>query len=138
VVVAAHATLFHQLPYNNPAGSAVVVTDESWWQNGIDPAWDVLIAGFADSIMQAPVLRDPGYGPKDAAKRQKRDAPSKQATDEMASSELHGLATKAERDSPVLAHGALVSRAVVEAAGLTAASSHIVRAGVPGGLVRMW
>jgi len=56
VVIAAHQSLFHQLPKEVKQGLGLVVVDEAWWQAGLQPNRSTPIATFAETPLVHPVM----------------------------------------------------------------------------------
>jgi hypothetical protein len=59
VVIAAHNIMFHEIPKIVTKGLALTITDESWWQIGLEWGRETVIAGFERDLFGNPVLRDP-------------------------------------------------------------------------------
>jgi hypothetical protein len=108
VVIAAHQHLFHKLPSVMGKHIGLVVVDESWWQNGLNPGRCVNATTFAKAVEHNPVLR----GTKHT-----------QQIDGTATQELLFYAQKAATAFAATPIGQHVTRATVEAAGLTVAEA---------------
>ena len=123
VVIAAHNILFGSIPKIVSTNLALVVTDEAWWQIGLEPERETKLPTFASCLFTHQVLRDPdvrrGFDGK--TRRRPKGMPRRQTADAAATSELHELAVKAQRAFEATPQGAMVARADVIATGLTAA-----------------
>jgi putative DNA primase/helicase len=121
VVIAAHNILFHQLAEIVTRNLALVITDEAWWQIGLEPARETKLSSFVDDVIDHPVLRDPDAvrGLEGKKRRRPKGAVRRQRADEPNTSVLHELAVKAQRAFEATAHGEMISREAVLAAGLS-------------------
>jgi len=103
VVVAAHELAFH-LPAALKSGLALTVTDESWWQDGLQLRRTIAVEGLSADPLSEPVLRHIGGG--------------RQVQDDEATNDLHAIRAKVEKALDGAADG-YVTRASLVAAGLT-------------------
>ena len=128
VVIAAHNIMFHEIPKIVTKNLALTITDESWWQIGLEWDRETMIAGFARDLFGNPVLRDPDamHG-IDGRKKRRPKGRRRQVANETATSALHELAVKAQRVFEATPDGELVSRDAVEQVGLTAADCALAR-----------
>ena len=110
VVIASHQSLFHELPTEVGRGLGLIVVDESWWQSGLKPNRVNRLLGFADEVVQHPVLR-----------KDKVSVNSfRYAVDDVATGDLEALSVKARTAFEGTKDGGFVSQTDVLATGLTA------------------
>lgn len=105
VVIAAHQHLFHKLPSTMGRNFGLVAIDESWWQAGLNPGRKVHTAGFEDTVIKNPPLRDAKKNPQ---------------PDPLATQQLRFLSRKAEAAFAATPVGQFIARSTVAATGLTA------------------
>ena len=113
VVIAAHQAMFHRIPKQATDGVGLVIADESWWQAGILQNREIRLAGFADEPLLYPVVLKSDF-------RGKGQSWQSMTADED-TNDLHNLSAKAAAAFEATEQGALVAKADVIAAGLTAA-----------------
>ena len=102
VVILAHQSMFYDLAKEVRSGLCAVVVDESWWQAGLIPHREVNMEGFAAEPLTYPVLTKEQVGSASAT------------------NDLHAWAALAQQAFEATPDGELVSKAAVEATGLTA------------------
>ncbi|MGA7408033.1 MAG: hypothetical protein WBW67_25125, partial [Pseudolabrys sp.] len=129
VVIAAHNIMFHEIPKIVTKNLALTITDESWWQIGLEWDRETKLASFAGDLFGSPVLRDPDamHGIDGRKKRRPKGRRRRQVANESATSALHELAAKAQRVFEAAPEGELVSRDAVEQSGLTATDCALAR-----------
>ncbi len=112
VVIAAHQSMFYELSREVRAGLAAVIVDESWWQAGLIPHREVNLDSFAQEPLTYPVLeRQRVVGARKAWRMISND---------IATNDLHSFSAKAQEAFAATDDGDLISKATVEATGLTA------------------
>jgi hypothetical protein len=129
VIIAAHSIMFHPLPKIVTKDLALTITDEAWWQGGLELAVETRLSSFAGDLFAHPVLRDPDVIRNSGGQRRRRPkgAPRRQRASEPDTSSLHELAVKAERAFEATALGGMVGRDAVVRVGLTAADCRLAR-----------
>jgi hypothetical protein len=133
VIIAAHNVLFHALPKALAKNLALVITDEAWWQTGLQPALAIEVASFTPDITSWPVLRDADarYGISGKKRRRGQGTPLRQVMNLSGCSELQECAARAKRafDAILAANpdGGFVSREAVAQSGLTVALCKLAR-----------
>lgn len=129
VVITAHNTMFHEIPKTVTKNLALTITDESWWQIGLESSRETKLASFAEDLFGHPVLRDPNamHGIDGRKKRRPKGRRRRQVANASATSALHELAVKAQRVFEATPEGQLVSRDAVEQSGLTAVDCALAR-----------
>ena len=111
VIIAAHQTMFYELPKEVRKDLAVVVVDESWWQAGILPPREVAINSFATDPLRYPVLD-----------RKTKSSHSTSAT--LDTNDIHTISAKAQRAFEATPEGELLTKAALLSARLTPRNAH--------------
>jgi len=114
VVIVAHQSMFYELAKEVGSGLGVAIVDESWWQAGLIPYRDINMESFADEPLAYPVLEKERVGNLPTSKVWRA------VRHESATNDLHTWSALAQQAFEATPEGELVSKAAVEAAGLTA------------------
>ncbi len=114
VIIVPHQSMFYDLAKEVRAGLGVVIVDESWWQAGLIPHREVNLEGFAAEPMTYPVLT------KEQASSSSTSKVWRWVRQDSATNDLHTWSALAQQAFEATPDGELVSKAAVEAAGLTA------------------
>jgi hypothetical protein len=110
IIIASHQSLFYRLPKQGRQALALVIVDESWWQNGARPNQITPVASLAGELIGFPVLRET----KEVKGRHTYKV------DEIATNDLLTLSQKAQRAVETVTDEGFLSRDAIVATGLTA------------------